>query len=77
MAFLEDKCTFRIYNKALLDSGALFLCGDKDLDEFFKEDTFLQEKELLCKNYCFTLDENPQKIVCAFTLSNDRHQENS
>jgi hypothetical protein len=77
MAFLEDKCTFRIYNKALLDSGALFLCGDKDLDEFFKEDAFLQEKELLCKNYCFTLDENPQKIVCAFTLSNDRHQENS
>ncbi|MFT4153953.1 hypothetical protein [Parafilimonas sp.] len=27
--------------------------------------------ELLGKSYCFTLDENPAEIICAFTVSND------
>ena len=27
--------------------------------------------KLLGKTYCFTLDENPEIIICAFTISND------
>ena len=41
------------------------------MDEFFTNDAFLQSDELLCKNYCFTLDADPTAIVAAFTLSND------
>ena len=41
------------------------------MDEFFILDAFLQSEELLCKNYCFVLDEDPTTIVAAFTLSND------
>ncbi|MBQ0143165.1 MAG: hypothetical protein KBT06_10315 [Prevotellaceae bacterium] len=38
---------------------------------FFHEDAFLQAGQLLCKNYCFTSDENPNEVVCDFTLAND------
>lgn len=71
MAFLAENCTFRMFTSSLLSDGARFVCGDDDLDEFFREDAFLQSDELLCKNYCFTLDADPKQIVCAFTLAND------
>lgn len=60
-----------MFTPSLVADGAKFVCGDSDLDEFFHEDAFLQADQLLCKNYCFTSDENPNEVVCAFTLAND------
>lgn len=71
MIFLQDQCSFGFYNHEKADTSKLFRCGDDDLDEFFTHDAFLQSDELLCKNYCFTLDDDPSVIVAAFTLSND------
>ena len=41
------------------------------MDDFFTEDAFLQSEELLCKNYCFSLVDDPTQLVAVFTLSND------
>lgn len=45
MSYLADKCTFRMFTPSLIADGAKFVCGDSDLDEFFHEDAFLQERE--------------------------------
>lgn len=66
---LLDDCTMKKLSKDL-DLGN-FECGVSDLTEFFRVDSFEYNKSLLGKTYCFTLDDNPQKIICAFTLSND------
>ena len=71
MGFLLDKCTLRVYNELLIDFCEPFDCGNDDLNEFFEKDAINYQSELLGKTYCFTLDENPKKIVCAFTISND------
>ena len=71
MSYLSDNCTFRMFTPSLVADGAKFVCGDSDLDEFFHEDAFLQAGQLLCKNYCFTSDKNPNEVVCVFTLAND------
>lgn len=68
MSFLEDKCSlFPLTEPADIEG---FSCGDSDLDEFFTNDSFDYTRELLGKTYCFRMDENPQKVVCAFTLAN-------
>ena len=68
MCFLEDKCSlFPVVTPEEMES---FTCGDHDLDEFFTNDSFAYSKELLGKTYCFKMDENPQSVVCAFTLAN-------
>lgn len=67
MSFLEDKCSlFPLTAPEEIDG---FSCGDSDLDDFFIRDCFAYSKELLGKTYCYKLDENPQKVVCAFTLA--------
>lgn len=71
MGFLADKCVFSFYTQNSLVESSPIECGNEDLDKFFLEDAFLQEKELLCKNYCFTLADGSNKIVSSFTLSND------
>jgi len=71
MSYILDKCTFKKFAPSLLVDGVVFSCGDDDLDDFFLRDAFLQEKQLLCKNYCFVSDDKPDEIVCAFTLAND------
>ena len=71
MSFLHDKCSFGFFTREKADASQSFRCGDDDLDEFFLHDAFLQSDELLCKNYCYTLDADPTAIVAAFTLSND------
>lgn len=71
MGFLLNHCTFQIYNSELLDSCQPFDCDNSDLNDFFRNDALNYHSELLGKTYCFTLDENPQIIVCAFTISND------
>lgn len=71
MSFLQDKCRFGFYTRDKTDGSRPFRCGDDDLDEFFQKDAFLQSEELLCKNYCFTLEADLKAVVAAFTLSND------
>ena len=41
------------------------------MNDFFCNDALNYYAELLGKTYCFTLDENPEIIICAFTISND------
>jgi hypothetical protein len=71
MGFLLEKCTLRLYNQDVIDSCEPFDCANKDLNDFFANDALRYTSELLGKSYCFTLDENPRIITCAFTISND------
>lgn len=75
MGFLDEECTLKVYNEDILKDCNTFDCGDdessKDLNDFFINDAIAYSKQLLGKSYCFTLDENPKTIICAFTLSND------
>ena len=68
MSFLEDKCS--LFPLAKPEEIVGFSCGDSDLDEFFTRDCFAYARELLGKTYCYKLDEDSQKVVCAFTLAN-------
>jgi len=47
-----------------------FDCGNEDLNDFFCNDAFNYQKELLGQTYFFRLKKD-QAIVSAFTLSND------
>ena len=68
MSYLEEKCSlFPLTTPQEIDG---FSCGDSDLDEFFTRDCFAYARELLGKTYCYKLDEDSQKVVCAFTLAN-------
>ena len=71
MGFLFDKCTLQVYNEELEVYCEPFDCDNEDLNDFFQNDALNYLSELLGKTYCFTLDENPKIIVCAFTISND------
>lgn len=71
MNFLQQKCRFSFFSQSRAQHSKSFKCGDKDLDDFFTEDAFLQSEELLCKNYCFSLVDDPTQLVAVFTLSND------
>jgi len=71
LSFLSDKCTLRLYDETIYKDCLPFDCDHKDLNDFFANDAILYSAELLGKSYCFTLDDNPSVIVCAFTVSND------
>lgn len=71
MGFLLEKCTLQVYNEDILKECEPFDCSNPDLNDFFSNDVIPYSSELLGKTYCFTLDENPKIIVCAFTISND------
>ena len=71
MGFLLDKCTLKIYDNEVINSCQPFDCDNSDLNDFFRNDALNYYAELLGKTYCFTLDKNPEIIVCAFTISND------
>lgn len=68
MSFLRENCTQYVVTDQKELVG--FSCGDKDLDEFFNNDCFDFTKQLLGKTYCYRLNNNPKKVVCAFTLAN-------
>ncbi len=68
MSFLLESCSLCELNQPTDYDD--FCCADHDLDDFFSNDCFAYAKQLLGKTYCYTLDENPRKIVCAFTLAN-------
>jgi GNAT superfamily N-acetyltransferase len=71
LGFLDEHCTFQPLTQVLLSSCIAFDCGHHDLNDFFASDCINYSNELLGKTYCFTLDENPMVIVCAFTIAND------
>lgn len=71
MSFLLDRCTLHWYDQTVLESCQVFDCGHTDLNDFFANEAIAYNNELLGKTYCFTLDESPSTIVCAFTLAND------
>lgn len=66
-----SKCTLRPYSNVLLGTCNTFDCGDRDLNDFFANDSVQYARNLMGKSYCFTLDEDPSTVVCAFTVSND------
>lgn len=68
---LIEKSFMVRYTKEVADYCDPFCCGDGDLDEFFKYDVFLYEKELLSKAYCWISKDNPRKIIAITTLSFD------
>ena len=71
MGFLADNCTFRLLTRDLIATCKQFSCGYDDLDEYFLEDSPLWADQMYGKTYCFVLKDDPQTIVCAFSLSNE------
>lgn len=59
------------YNKAVADYCDPFSCGDDDLDDFFANDVFFYEEELLGKSYCWINRDNQREIVAIATLAYD------
>lgn len=70
-SFLLHNCTLQILSESTISLCEPINCGNDDLNEFFSRDAIYYTNELLGKTYLFTLVQNPQKIVCAFTISND------
>ncbi len=68
---LQEECTLMPYTQEVKRQCVEFSCGDPDLDEFFKEDVFLYEEEMLGKTYCWVTNSRPHKIVCLVTVAND------
>lgn len=71
MGFLADNCTFRLLTRELIQTCKPFSCGYDDLDEYFLKDSPLYADQMYGKTYCFVLKDDPQTIVCAFSLSNE------
>ncbi len=68
--FVEN--TFMVpYTKEVADYCDPFSCGDEDLDDFFSNDVFLYEEELLGKTYCWINKTNQREIIAIATLSYD------
>ena len=68
---LQNECTLMQYTQEVKLHCEEFSCGDNDLDDFFKSDVFLYEKEMLGKTYCWVTNSKPHKIVCLMTIAND------
>jgi GNAT superfamily N-acetyltransferase len=66
---LEKDFLFRRYNKELAEKVPVFDCGDEDLNNFFQEDAFNYDAQLLGRSYCF-LSAHDKDIAAVFTLSN-------
>ena len=71
MAFITDNCTFYELTDDVLAACQPFVCGNDDLDDFFCNDATRYAHYLMGKSYCFRLNDDPTKIVCALTISND------
>ena len=71
MGFLADKCIFKLLTREVISTCKQFSCGYDDLDEYFLKDSPLWADQMYGKTYCFVLKDDPQTIVCAFSLSNE------
>lgn len=68
---LERDAVMQPYTAGVAAYCAPFSCEDSDLDEFFSNDAFLYEKELLGKTYAWINTADPSKILGLVTLAND------
>ena len=68
---LERDAVMLPYTADVAAYCAPFSCEDSDLDEFFSEDAFLYETELLGKTYAWINIADPSKILGLVTLAND------
>lgn len=59
------------YTKEVASYCAPFICEDKDLDEFFAQDAFLYNTELLGRTYAWVKADNTRQILGLITLAND------
>lgn len=59
------------FTKELMQICDTFSCGESDLDEFFLNDSFYYNEEMLGKTYCYVTVKKPYTIVSLFTLAND------
>ena len=71
MTFIIERCSLCELTEDVINKCELFSCGNGDLDDFFRYDATRYANFLMGKTYCFRLNDNPMKIVCAFTISND------
>ena len=67
MAFLEENCVLNILTDGILSECHPFVCGDDDMDEFFRKDAL----DYTRYRYCFRMKDDTQTIVACFTVSND------
>lgn len=68
---LSEDCTFVRLSQSNINKFSSFDCGNDDLNDFFKNDAINYSDELIGKTHFFVLDNDPSKVVCAFTVSND------
>ena len=71
MAFLADHCMLSLLTESILAECHPFICGDEDMDEFFRKDALSYSKYRMGKSYCFQIVDDPKTIVACFTVSND------
>lgn len=77
MGFLTNNCTFTVLTPEIIEKSDDFDCNHDDLNDFFRTDCIDYSNQLLGKTYCFLLDNDPTKIICAFTVSNDSIKTNT
>lgn len=71
MNFLQDNCKSSVMTADVINTCQPFTCGNDDMDDFFKHDVLDYAQYHMGKSYCFRLANQPEKIVCAFTVSTD------
>ena len=69
MAFLEENCVLDILTDNILEECHPFVCGDDDMDEFFRKDAMDYTRYRMGKSYCFRMKDDVQTIVACFTVS--------
>lgn len=68
---LERDAVMLRYIEAVASYCTPFSCGDEDLDDFFRQDAFLYDSELLGRSYAWINTLNPSEILGIVTLAND------
>ncbi len=71
MNYLGLNCFFSPYTEDTIKRCDIFTCGDNDLDDFFRNDALDYATYKMGRSYCFRLKDDPKRIVCVFTVSND------
>lgn len=71
MVFLEENCVINVLSSEILAESHPFLCGDEDMDEFFRKDALDYIHYHMGKSYCFRMKNDLKTIVACFTVSND------
>ncbi len=57
MAFLEENCVLNILTDDILEECHPFVCGDDDMDEFFRKDALDYTRYRMGKSYCFRMND--------------------